>query len=648
MQYMVSLGNGVFSLGRNVLVTLKLSTYILPSLLLAQVALAAPADDFVTTWKTNNPGTSGSTSITVPMTGGPYDVDWDNDGVFDESVITGPVTHDFGVAGTYTIRVYGFYESIRFANGGDKEKILSVEQWGTGSWNSMEQAFHGAVNLLIPAPDTPDFSAVTDMSQMFYDAISANPDTSGWDPSAVTDMYAMFWNAALADPDTSGWNTSLVKNMSGMFKGAISADADTSGWDTSAVEDMSNMFFDATSANPDTSSWDTSAVMNMFGMFQDATSANPDTSAWDVSSVVQMGYMFYNATSANPDTSGWDTSAVRFMKNMFYNATSANPDTSAWNTSMVTDMYGMFYNATSANPDTSGWDTSAVELMGFMFFNALSANPDTSGWDTSLVTSMEAMFQGAVAADPDTSGWNTSAVEDIYSMFQGAISANPDTSGWDTSSILDMSYMFQDAISFDRDIGSWDVTTLEDATDMFAGVTLSPINYESLLTGWNDQALNSYVGFSGGHSIYCSDEAAAARANMIASDFWFITDGGRVCLPPSPNLAPDLTPESDTGISDSDNFTADNTPDFYVECLTIGDTVTLYSDNPAANTVLGSHLCATAGVETAAVTNALIDGVHQVTYTYTNPAGESGHSPSLAVTVSREDLIFSDGFEDAP
>ena len=93
----------------------RLSTCFLLTFLLAQVALAAPTDDFVTTWKTDNPGTSNSTSITVPMIGGPYDVDWDNDGVFDQFGITDSVTHDFGVAGTYTIRIFGSYDSIRFA-----------------------------------------------------------------------------------------------------------------------------------------------------------------------------------------------------------------------------------------------------------------------------------------------------------------------------------------------------------------------------------------------------------------------------------------------------------------------------------------------------------------------------------------------------
>lgn len=55
------------------------------------------AQSFITTWKTNNSGTSSDTSITIPTTGTGYlyDVDWNNDGIFDEFGLTGNITHDF-------------------------------------------------------------------------------------------------------------------------------------------------------------------------------------------------------------------------------------------------------------------------------------------------------------------------------------------------------------------------------------------------------------------------------------------------------------------------------------------------------------------------------------------------------------------------
>ena len=100
-------------------------------------------NDFVTTWKTDNPGGSNSTSITIPTsgTGYNYDVDWNNDGVFEEIGITGDVTHDFGVAGTYTIRIRGQFDRILFGSGTDKEKIIAVEQWGNLTWRTFNAAF---------------------------------------------------------------------------------------------------------------------------------------------------------------------------------------------------------------------------------------------------------------------------------------------------------------------------------------------------------------------------------------------------------------------------------------------------------------------------------------------------------------------------
>ena len=461
---------------------------------------------FVTTWRTDNPGTSNSTSITVPMAGGPYDVDWDNDGVFDDLGVTGPVTHDYQIAGRKTIRIRGIYSSISFSNGGDKEKIISLDQWGTNPWSSMNSAFYGCVNLRVRATDTPNFSAVTNMRFMFSNAISANPDVSKWDTSSVTNMSSMFSNASSANPDVSNWNTSSVAILDGMFASAVSAKPDVSNWDTSSVTSMRNMFGGATLANPDVSNWDTSSVTNMNSMFLNATSANPDVSKWNTSSVTNMSLMFGSAASASPDVSNWDTSSVTNMSWMFVNAASANPDVSNWDTSLVTGMIRMFGGAISANPDVGKWDTSSVTDMSSMFISATSANPDVSNWDTSSVTSM-------------------------HSMFAGATSANPDVSNWDTSSVTNMRSMFEFATSFNRDLGSWNVRSLSDASNMFSGVTLSTTNYDSLLVGWGSQELRTGVTFDGGNSKHCSDVAVAARAKMIATNGWTITDGGFDCTP---------------------------------------------------------------------------------------------------------------------
>jgi surface protein len=234
------------------------------------------------------------------------------------------------------------FNRIAFDNGGDKDKITDIKQWGTIVWSSFNAAFFGCSNMLTTANDVPNLSSVTNMFGMFFNASSANPDTSNWDVSSVTDMLYMFFNASSANPDVSNWDVSNVTNMLYMFRSA-------------------------SSANPDTSNWDVSSVTNMYGMFFNASSANPDTSNWDVSSVTNMSFMFANASSANPDTSNWDVNNVTSMDRMFNSASSANPDTSNWDVSSVTNMYAMFLNASSANPDTSNWDVSSVTDMDKMF-----------------------------------------------------------------------------------------------------------------------------------------------------------------------------------------------------------------------------------------------------------------------------------------
>ncbi len=177
---------------------------------------------FVTTWKTDNPGTSNTTSITIPTTGlgYNYDVDWDNDGVFDNFSVIGDITHDYGSAGTYTVTIRGDFPNVYFNNSGDKEKILTIEQWGAQQWTSMAHSYNGCANLTNNATDAPNLSSVTDMSFMFSGASSFNGDLSAWDVSNVVDMEATFQAATSFDKNIGSWDISQVAVMSNMFENA--------------------------------------------------------------------------------------------------------------------------------------------------------------------------------------------------------------------------------------------------------------------------------------------------------------------------------------------------------------------------------------------------------------------------------------------
>jgi hypothetical protein len=115
-----------------VLIFRYFSSRLLLLCVLFLVATAFAQRPFITTWKTDNPGSSNSSSISIPTYGGSYnyEVDWNDDGIYDQSIETGGVTHDFNAPGIYTIRIRGIFPTIFFNNNGDRLKLLDVGQWG--------------------------------------------------------------------------------------------------------------------------------------------------------------------------------------------------------------------------------------------------------------------------------------------------------------------------------------------------------------------------------------------------------------------------------------------------------------------------------------------------------------------------------------
>jgi len=111
-------------------------------------------------------------------------------------------------------------------------------------------------------------------------------------------------------------------------------------------------------------------------------------------------------------------------------------------------------------------------------------------------------------------------------MFYDAISYNGEMSTWNTLNVTDMRGAFLGASSFDQDIGSWNVESVTNFTNMFNGASLSKVNYDVLLIGWDAQNLQPDLYFDGGNSQYCSSAAVIAWQNISDSHGWTIVDGG--------------------------------------------------------------------------------------------------------------------------
>ena len=208
---------------------------------------------FVMTWET----TTIDETITIPTTEGGYDyfVNWgDGETTADH---TGDATHTYTTPGTYTVTIYGEFPRIYFNDAGDKLKILTVEQWGSRSWTSMESAFYGCANLTVPAIDAPIFAVSPTggpngtpgeyfLQNMFRGATSFNQNINHWDVHYVTHMNSMFRGATSFNQPLDSWNVSEARDMRRMFQSAIAFDQDLSNWDVSNVYQIFNMFTNAT------------------------------------------------------------------------------------------------------------------------------------------------------------------------------------------------------------------------------------------------------------------------------------------------------------------------------------------------------------------------------------------------------------------
>jgi surface protein len=203
----------------------------------------AQSSPFITTWKTDNPGTSANHEILIPGVGN-YTVHWMEVGVpANHGSISGSgsLAISFPFSGTYEVRISGGMTRIVFHDGGDKLKLLTIEQWGSLGWTSMRNAFYGCANLSCHAVDTPNLAAVTDMSNAFYNCSLFNGDLSGWDVSGVSNMNNLFRGAAAFNQNLRAWDVSQVSGMAYLFSGASSFDQNLGEWDLSSVTNLSNM-----------------------------------------------------------------------------------------------------------------------------------------------------------------------------------------------------------------------------------------------------------------------------------------------------------------------------------------------------------------------------------------------------------------------
>jgi surface protein len=165
----------------------------------------------------------------------------------------------------------------------------------------------------------------------------------------------------------------------------------------------------------------------------------------------------------------------------------------------------------------------------FQYFALCSVfNSNINNWDVSLVGNFGSMFSGATIFNQDISNWDVSSATSFASMFRSCPFNQP-IGNWNTSLVTSINSMFRSA-PFNQDISNWDINQI---TDFSLFMTLSPgfstANYDALLVAWEAQApiTGRSVNF-GGSKYTLASAAETARASLIATYGWTITDGGGI------------------------------------------------------------------------------------------------------------------------
>ncbi len=409
-----------------------------------------------------------------------YSIDWGDD-QFDNNV-TGDITHTYLAPGTYTVSIIGdFPAPFHDYSNTDNIKLLSIDQWGTQVWQSMERAFYYCINMEYNATDIPNLSAVTSMGGMFNSCQIFNGDINAWDVSNVENMSYMFIGARAFSQPLDNWIVGTVENMSGMFFGADAFNQPIGNWDTSKVQNMSRMFEQTDIFNQSLNLWDVREVTTMKDMFKGAVAFNGAIEDWEVEKVIDMESMFENAEAFNIPIESWDVDNVLNMIGMFKDAEVFNQPLNDWNVDKVTNMLAMFDNAVTFDQPLNLWEVGLVTNMSQMFQDAGSFNQNINDWDVTNAINMSSIFRRALVFDQPLNEWVVNSVVNMSTMFENAEAFNQPLDEWEVSAVANMTSMFENALVFNQPLNLWDVSSVTLMPSMFEGAAV----FNGEIGNWN-------------------------------------------------------------------------------------------------------------------------------------------------------------------
>ena len=185
-----------------------------------------------------------SEPLTLPVTKD-YQIDW-GDGV---TTTTGN-QHVYSTTGVKTVKMIGVVDDFRFANSGDKDKILTVEQGG-GFVGFNGQQFRGCSNLISANLSGVNF-ITSSFRQIFEDCISLTTIDLTGVGSAGSQMRFSFkaTTSLLNIVGLQDLDTTSCQNFDATFINSA-INQDVSNWDYSSAKTVLNFMAGKSPANYD-------------------------------------------------------------------------------------------------------------------------------------------------------------------------------------------------------------------------------------------------------------------------------------------------------------------------------------------------------------------------------------------------------------
>ncbi|MBV1888058.1 MAG: BspA family leucine-rich repeat surface protein, partial [Urechidicola sp.] len=424
--------------------------------------------DFVTTWQTK-----ASESITIPTLSHVlgeynYSVDW-GDGTAIETSVLGDISHVYSTSEIRTITISGYFPAIYFNNSGDKDKILSVENWGNSAWATLEDAFHGCSNLIIEtANDVPFLSSVTSMKSAFEGATSITTGVEKWDVRTVTNMVKLFKNATSFGDNISNWDISSVTDMTELFNGVSLPtslyDPLLMSWanltvNTSVDFDAGNSYY-CYGANA-------KLLLEASGWQISDNGSNCSNISFDTEWVtifdnetIIIGLGDFPNSSFNFIIDWGDGSAIEQHTN------SQNPKhqyTFSGNHNVkILGVLPALKLSDAGNGEQNKlinitqWGVNKWSSMNNAFKDCDNLNISAiDAPDLTNVTDLNSMFQRALLDNTYLNHWDVSAITNMQDLFRGS-QFNNSLDLWNVSNVQDMSGLFRDT-PFNQEIGNWNV-----------------------------------------------------------------------------------------------------------------------------------------------------------------------------------------------